>query len=376
MNRPVESTEEKASNSLVQILKNHRERVISDPDAITSLLNDYCPKLAGERFKLAAAVQVSKFRNALTADSVDPHEVGTLAYSLQNRFGFSAATARWVENSWKVALGFPPSAPTSRAFRCPNCKHPGEAKTHWVDESATCPQCKSKVGFDQELRPMLERQGWKRKRQEGGAWELNSHRGKNDSDESLKTKILQVVSDESSSDLHIASEIGLIEIVDRLSYQISKILSSKQIYDLSKNSDIVVTSLLKATLAKYNIQIHPNIPGDRLTSAASRLTTKFEDQIIGYAGSQGEIPENILLFGASKFYFAGLAGNGSIDYQHLNSIPISLSKSITRFKIGDSRTVDIRGIGLPRQKLISTLMAISGSLKGIDDRLMLSRKTK
>ena len=73
--------EQVAREALLQVVASYPDMIRNDPRCIYNLLNDICPELKNERYKLSSVLEINSFRAKLANMSVqryDPRAIKAL----------------------------------------------------------------------------------------------------------------------------------------------------------------------------------------------------------------------------------------------------------------------------------------------------------
>ena len=331
------------------------------PSQFESLLNDYCPELKAERFLLGSVFQFQNFKSKLVLGRVSKQDIATLESSLIRKLGLNQASAKWIADSWAVALEIETFAELELSFSCPNCDCPGEAERHWRGQFAKCPRCNATLRFPGSFQPVVHREGWPKRRLRRDMWMLSAHE---DSKSILRESIQDLIADESLNSIQLAEEIGLHEIISVLLPETETVLEELNRNILFAGQEHLVKAILSGCFKPSSIHLQPHIPTERLRLLKSRFEKPPEaEEVLGMIDSAGS--ENIsgIIFGSRSVFFSTDCGTSSLDYAAIGSMPILMEKSIDRFKIGDRRIVSVSGWGISRRVVIKALLTIAGCVR-------------
>ena len=329
-----------------------------------NLLNDLLPGNRIERFWLCCALEMPSFVSALAQHQVEPIDVSRVEFFLHHKLGLSQNVAKWTSSIWAKALDF--ESPERRnSFNCPHCSLNGSCDERWRDRFATCPSCNAMMRFNSSLEISLEKTGWPKKRQRNRDW-LLSDPDFFQFESSLRAAISKTIANDKLSSSEIAKHIGLDLIVSSLKTEISMMLAGGLNRSLVINGNII-KAVLRSSLRDEYLSFDLDLDFPSPSSLCEDQLSSQDEKWIAIIGSSSATPFHLLAFSERALYYTKDVNRWAVSYGDLHQLPITLEGSISQLRLGESRLIDLKGLGVPRLAIQFTLSLLGKLVYELSD---------
>jgi hypothetical protein len=331
---------------------------------LRNLLNDVMPGHRIEQFWLCSVLEMPSFVSALNQGQVLPIDLSRVEFFLHHKLGLALNIAKWTSSIWANALGFN-SVEKRTSFDCPHCGLSGSCNELWTYRIATCPACNAQMRFNGSLELSLERSGWPKKRLKNREW-LLSDPDLFKSQSAIREAISNTIENDKLSSTEIAKYIGLDLIVSSLRTEVASILIELMNRSLAVNGN-VIKAILRSSLRDEYLCF--DFDNDFPTPAClvEEKHSSPDERWIAIIGSSTVTPFHLLGFSDRALYYANGRNHWTVSYLDLHRLPITLGQTITQLNLGDSRQIDLKGLGVPRWPVQLTLSLLGQIVFEISD---------
>jgi hypothetical protein len=296
------------------------------------------------------------FVSALAEGQIQRADISRVEFFLHHKLKLSEHLSGWIAETWAIAFGFKFHEPKN-SFRCPHCGLDGLCDNSWRDRLAMCPACNALLRFTSSLNISLEKRGWTKKRQKSRDWlltnpEITHH------DSSLRSAIVTAIQDEDLSSIQLAEHLGLDVIVGTLQTEVLTLLQMFFNKSVAIEENIVQAILRSALRQEYVcFDLDEDFPQPQYFYG-TKETSDPNEKWLAVIGSSAKRPFHGLAFSNRSLHYGRETERWAVLYADLHRLPITLGKSITELKLGEHRSIDLKGLGIPRRVLQPALSLI------------------
>lgn len=353
------------------ILAEQIKRLVQEPSVFSHgttkfrrLLNDFLPGQRIERFWVCCVFEMPSFVSVLARGQVQRTDISRVEFFLEQRLGFTQRIARWISDTWAIALEF--HAPEQRtAFGCPHCGRDGLCDGRWRDRIATCPSCNAFIRFSSSLGISLEKRGWPKKRLKNRDWLLTDPEF-GQSDSSLRNAIALTIENDELTSSQIAKHIGLDLIVGSLQSELLVLLGGMQNRSVAAKENVVKAVLRGSLREEYAcFDLNDDFPPPERFCSIEDYSPG--EKWVAVVGSLSKTPFHGLAFSDRALHYAKDDERWAVSYMDLHQLPITLGETITQLRIGEHRVIDLKGLGVPRRAIQPVLKLIGQCIYEVSD---------
>lgn len=281
-------------------------------------------------------------------------DISQIESFLSEQLGFNETTTKWICDVWSGAFDLV-SHRLPTKFACPNCNREDHCNPTWRDRMVICPCCNATIHFSHILVPTITKAGWPKKRTRNRNWVVLPV-AKYSSEMAIKSAISKLLEDENMSAKEIAEYIGLPAIVSSLQSEIEIILNDRA--ELSQKYQSAIVAAVTAVLFGESILANSaTARKNKLVDYSSLDLDKDEHPILMLNPRPAE-GGPCLAFTSCAVHYRSSEAYLRVPYRDLPQLQITRERSITDFRIGISRLISTKGLGVTRASVILALSII------------------
>jgi hypothetical protein len=340
------------STCLKRLVAKEPTILLSGRSRFNNELNDMLAEYRLERFLVAAPFESPRFLASLSQGKVTREDISQVQYFLSERLGFGETTTQWIADVWAGTFELQ-AFPKPGKFACPNCHREGFCKTTWRDRLVLCPSCNATIHISHSFNTTLAKAGWPKKRIKGKDWVILPTQFYKDIS-GIKQAILQLIENENLSVKDLADYLALPTIVNALRDEIAIILNNELMSGRKCQIAVVegVTEVIFGKSAFAQTGRNQDLDSDVLSS----LMLEDSETIIHMINACGDTDFPFLAFSSCAIHFKSKESYLKIPYGELPYLEITRTEAVTDFRIGSSRKISTKGLGINRR---SAILAIS-----------------
>ncbi len=344
----------KVSNCLKRIFLRAPSILLTGKTRFNNELNDLLPSNYLERFLVSSAFESPRFISSLRLGKLSLDDISQIESFLSEQLGFNETTTKWICDVWAGAFDLV-SHKLPTKFACPNCNREEHCNPTWRDRMVICPCCNSTIHFSHTLVPTITKAGWPKKRTRNRNWVVLPIT-KYNSEMAIKSAISKLLEDENLSAKEIAEYIGLPAIVSSLQSEIEILLNDRA--ELSQKCQSAIATAVTEVLFGESIQ--PKTAAERKNELVdySFLNLDNNEHPILMLNPRPAEGGPCLAFTSCAVHYRASETYFRVPYCDLPQLQITREQCITDLRIGISRLISTKGLGVTRASVILALSII------------------